>query len=255
MDGRTDYEVAGGTVTGRHHVQTGRNNQDAFAFRSSPAGLAAIVCDGCSGAPHSGLGARLGADLLATAISRALQRGSTGPQAVDEALEQLLARLGPLADAMGEKRAVVADALLFTVVGLVVSLDCAWSFAIGDGLIAVDGKPEILGPFEGNQPPYLGYSLLRTGSEGDCATAGWGQTAAPAGGLRLERHGAIATAVIGTDGAAPLADRLGDLVREDLVYRNPDIVRRRLTVLGRERKLADDATLVLIRRRRAEGGS
>jgi hypothetical protein len=241
MDATPHFEIAGGTVAGRHHASAGHNNQDAFAWRSGGAGLAAVVCDGCSSERHSEIGARLGAELLSTGILRALQRGTGIPGAIEEGLTGLLDRIGALAEAMGDRREAIVRCFLFTSVGLVLADGCAWSFALGDGLVAVDGRPEILGPFPGNQPPYLGYALLR--EAGLPATQG----------LRLQRHDALTSAVLGTDGALPLLDAMGALFADDLVFRNPDMVRRRLTVLARERRLDDDATLILVRRKTEEG--
>ena len=58
------FEIAQGTVTGREHRREGRNNQDASHVSRTVHTLAAIVCDGCSSAPHSEVGAQLASRFL-----------------------------------------------------------------------------------------------------------------------------------------------------------------------------------------------
>src|SRR5439155_16598404 len=69
------FQLAGATVAGRLHHVSGRNNQDAFAWAQSPGGLVAVVCDGCGSAPHSEVGAQLGARLVAKTLALQLAQG------------------------------------------------------------------------------------------------------------------------------------------------------------------------------------
>jgi hypothetical protein len=194
--------------------------------------------------------------------------------------EEVVFRLRSLADAMstdgggdgglGEAtrfRRTVADHFLFTTVGVVVDHGAATTFSLGDGLVIVNGERTRLGPFAGNEPPYLGYALLdhvpapRTFDLGKTVPAA-----------------VLASLLIGTDGVLDLealADRrcghegetvgsLRQFWEEDRFYRNPDMVRRRLFLIGRGaagkdgsiRKdgagiLPDDTTLVVLRSRGA----
>ncbi|MEP7127093.1 MAG: hypothetical protein ABJE95_39535, partial [Byssovorax sp.] len=177
-----------------------------------------------------------------------------------------------LVSAMGGKRArLVSEMFLFTVVGLAVAEDSAVIFAAGDGLFAVGGDVERLGPFPRNEPPYLGYGLLEEDPLGPSSP-------------RILVHRAFATSqldtvLLGTDGAADLLDlasrplpggegeSVGPLRRfweEDTHFTNRDAVRRRLARINREiarpvwseKRLArepglleDDTTVVVIRRR------
>ena len=43
---RTLYEAVGGSVLGRAHARTGRNNQDAFGWYLEGELACAVVCDG-----------------------------------------------------------------------------------------------------------------------------------------------------------------------------------------------------------------
>lgn len=241
------FEIAGGSITGSAHVHAGRNNQDAFAWATARTGLVAIVCDGCSSAAHSEIGAGLIARLFARAGAQGLDEGLAPREIVQRARHEVLAQCRVLAIAMsreggGEAGAVgsfqntVASHFLCTVVGVVADDATVTTFSIGDGLIVINGERHRLGPFPDNAPPYLGYDLL-------------------GGASALDVHRTIPrtdvdSLVIGTDGANDLPStfvrELGDDAR---VFRNTDMVRRRLTVLSRgETRLVDDTSLVVLRR-------
>ncbi|KYF76110.1 hypothetical protein BE11_30225 [Sorangium cellulosum] len=265
------FEVAGGTVTGTDHLAAGRPNQDAYAFRIEGGCLAAVVCDGCGSGARSEVGAALGARIVTEQVLGALRRGGDieSPEAWEEVRRGALAPLRATAAGMGGRLAeVVSTFFLFTVVGLAISGDRACVFSLGDGLIALGDDVLRLGPFPGNEPPYLGYGLLDRppGGEAPRFTV---HRAFPASALR--------TALLGTDGAVDLLEssarqipggggEVGPLSRfweDDRYFRNPDAVRRRLALINRrvarplwkeermEREgglLRDDTTLVVVRR-------
>ncbi len=127
-----------------------------------------------------------------------------------------------------------------------------------------------LGPFPGNRPPYIAYGLLD--GQGNLQ-------------FRLERvffTENLDSILIGTDGVEDLlkvarrtipgkAEAVGpisDLWKNDRYYRNPDMLRRRLALLGRDSirqdrqtgrlekqpsLLPDDTTVLVIRRKRGSG--
>ena len=153
---------------------------------------------------------------------------------------------------------------LFTVVGVALAGEHGCVFAAGDGVFAINGEVARLGPFPGNEPPYLGYGLLGRPAELRALRS------FPAEGLR--------SVLIGTDGAADLDDlaarplpggggEVGSLCqfwKDDRHFQNRDSIRRRLALVNREvirpvwadhrlvrepGHLGDDATLVVIRRK------
>lgn len=204
--------------------------------------LAAAVADGCGSGRHSEVGARVGAALWAEALCR---RGAD----LDQARRDVVAQLQVLATAMGGDLAeVVREHFLFTLIGCVIAGGRALVHAIGDGLFAVDGEVETLGPFPGNQPPYLGYDLVGGGGGPITVCAD-----RPAAG--------IASIALATDGASELD--LAALVADPRTTRNRDVLRRRLAVINREvvepdwearrvhrrrGRLGDDTTVLVIRR-------
>ncbi|WP_437292304.1 protein phosphatase 2C domain-containing protein [Sorangium sp. So ce406] len=271
MGGDAAFEVAGGTVTGADHLAAGRPNQDAYAFRIDGGCLAAVVCDGCGSGARSEVGAALGARIVTEQVLGALRRGGDieSPETWEEVRRGALAPLRAAAGGMGGRLTeVVSTFFLFTVVGLVIAGDRACVFSLGDGLIALGDDLLRLGPFPGNEPPYLGYGLLDRppGGEAPRFTV---HRAFPASALRA--------ALLGTDGAVDLLEssarqipggggEVGPLSRfweDDRYFRNPDAVRRRLALINRnvarpvwkeermEREgglLRDDTTLVVVRR-------
>lgn len=261
------FEIAGGTVTGRSHVATGRGNQDAYTWLSRGGALVAAVCDGCGSGAHSEVGAQLGVRLVVESLSRRLAEGADldTPELWAALRDEVLGALRGVAVAMGGRLAeTVSEYFLFTVVGVAFAGERGCVFAAGDGVLAVDGEIEKLGPFPGNEPPYLGYGLL-------------GREA----GLAVRRTFAareVRSVLVGTDGAADLADlgarplpggggEVGPLAQfwqDDRHFQNRDSIRRRLALVNREvtrplwadRRIArepghlgDDTTLVVVRRK------
>ena len=245
------YEIAGGTVAGRSHALAGKPNQDAYAWEARGDLLAAVVCDGCGSSPHSEIGARIGARIAVASLLARLEEGAApGDAALWDGLgRDLLGSLRDLTAAMGGRPAETArDHFLFTVIGVALSGDRGAVFAAGDGVVAVDGEVTRLGPFPGNEPPYLAYGLLSSAAPGLCP-------------VRI--FSGARTVLLGTDGAGDLAD-LRVFWEDDRWFQNQDALRRRLAQQSRDvtrplwderrivrepGRLDDDTTLVVVRRR------
>ncbi len=235
------FEIAGGTVAGRAHALAGKPNQDAYAWIEREEMLVAAVCDGCGSGAHSEVGAKLGARLVTARLAERLSAGAALSSVAlwDELRDDVLGALRGVATAMGGRLSeVVSEYFLFTVVGLAIAGERGCLFAAGDGIAAVDGAVIRLGPFPRNEPPYLGYGLLD----------------AEAPGLRLLRSFAsseIQSLLVGTDGADEIVE-MRPFWEDDKHFRNRDAVRRRLALMAREPgQLADDTTVVVVRRRSA----
>ncbi|MFT3771871.1 MAG: protein phosphatase 2C domain-containing protein [Minicystis sp.] len=258
-DGNERFDIAGGTVTGRSHALVGRGNQDAYAFRTAGDHLVAAVCDGCGSGAHSEVGAELGARLVTALLLGRLAEnaGLTDGELWDALRRDVLAALRPAVIAAGDRvSATVAELMLFTIVGVAIRGDTGVVFAAGDGVVAVDGEVQRLGPFPGDAPPYLGYGLIDAGAPGFSV-------------VRTFAAKEVNHVLIGTDGAAALAEVEGGrlfrrLWEDERHFGNRDGIRRSLALLNREeakpiwaerrmeRKrglLEDDATVVVVRRK------
>jgi hypothetical protein len=264
----TPFEIAGGSVTGRAHVAAGRNNQDAFYWASDADGLVAVVCDGCSSGPNSEVGAQLGARLLVQAAARLLGSNLDVADLLQQVGQAVLANLRVLARAMSGDASsfarAVTDCFLFTIVGAVITARGATSFSLGDGLVVVNGERTEVGPFPNNEPPYLGYALLpgtpdRGASERVPFTIHRSMPAGEVQSLLLGTDGVVELEALAEHRIQGREESIGSLSQfwsDDRFFKNPDMVRRRLTVLDRGPRgglLSDDTTLVVIRRKAAGG--
>ena len=143
-------EAAAGSIVGTAHLHAGRNGQDGFAIHRAGDITVAVVTDGCGSAPHSEVGAKIGAAIVARCVAG---DGLNANRVLDE-LRLIAAILGD------DLPRVVSDYLLFTVVGALMTPTETIIFSAGDGLFAINGVERVIGPFPGNAPPYLGYALL-----------------------------------------------------------------------------------------------
>jgi hypothetical protein len=283
---KNQFELVGGSVIGREHRRVGKNNQDAFGWTVSEDGIVAVVCDGCGSGVHSEVGAKLGARLIVDRVhqvfSQSLSSSATffhddghdgivvdDPVIWKRIQNALLHELQHVADLLGGDRPLaVTDYLLFTITGIVITPLTTALFALGDGVMVVNGDVIHLGPFPNNAPPYLGYGVLHES----------GADACPIKVLRILFTEDVQTILLGSDGVSDLIQRAEDTLpgcsetvgglsqfwQGDRYFRNPDQVRRRLTRINRdvtcldERShqcvrhpglLPDDTTLIVIRRK------
>ena len=285
-----EFQIAGGSIPGRDHMGRGdlllgKNNQDSFLWAHDDSSLVAIVSDGCGGAPYSEVGSRIGARLLVNAI-RSLdlilakaedqtQAEAAAATILKRAGDEVRAQIRTLASQMaGDNQnwfEAVKDYFLFTVLGTLITDAWTTVFALGDGIVVLNGEVTELGPFPGNKPPYLAYGIADQ-SQGQLAV------------LRTIPTASLESLLLGTDGAQDLnrlADRalpgqqelVGPITQfwtEDKFFTNSDAVRRRLSLANREVKavdkltrqlktdyglLRDDTTLVAVRRVKSEKGA
>lgn len=187
-----------------------------------------------------------------------ISSGSRIEAALTAARFEVLAQLGALARGLcavplpsdRQLAGAVREQLLFTLVGAVVGPEETALFALGDGLLELNGRPFPLGPFPGNQPPYLGYALLPQALHGFSPEE-----------LQLQIRARLPTSevrslALGTDGALDLGAAAATpeaLLAEPVLFKNPDGLRRRLYLLARDQPgtpapLHDDTTLLLLRR-------
>ena len=258
------FEIASGSVLGRDHRIAGRNCQDAQqSFIDDRNNIIAVVADGCGSGTYSEVGARLGVNIAVNALAECTALGPSVD--LDLAHYMILRKLSSLVYTMVDgthntQGAVINNHFLFTLVGAVITQDRATFFSIGDGTIIVNGEKLPIGPFPNNTPPYISYSLTKTSLSQDL--------------LKFKVHKVLPrddlyNFLIGTDGCddlelsemKPLPSKehepvgpIGQFWREDRFFKNPDMVRRRLTLInggtvsGLKGYLKDDTTVIVGRR-------
>lgn len=269
-----------GSVRGREHERTGRNNQDAFGWVATDDVMIALVCDGCGSGQHSEAGARLGCQLMLAALRADVALLHHGPCEVvlRRVQRRVLEQLHTLAHALGDPfLTTIREYFLFTIVGVVMTAERTVIFSLGDGVWGLNGSYSSL-TYRGNAPPYLAYGLIPHALEPvvrDHRT------------LQIHWDGATHdthNVLIGTDGVQDLYDAayrrvpgkdepVGPLAQfwcDDRYFTNPYGITRRLALLNRtvtqadweQRQmrqdsglLADDTTLIVIRRAATEGGT
>jgi hypothetical protein len=246
------FIVAAGSVQGREHARLQRNNQDGVAVSVTPERIVAVVSDGCGSGRSSEVGARLGAAWIAAQLPRFADGAPDAATLGARLTDGLAGYLRLIADGLGGTPDVLHDYLLFTFLAALVEPERTWVLGVGDGVVSVNGAASWLDAGPDNAPPYVAYRLL-----GDPRLAF--VPCVHHAGPTVDLH----TLAIGTDGLADLEARKGEplgdgqpqgglaqLVDHPQHLVNPSLVHKRLCALGeRHRRLRDDATLVVIRRR------
>ena len=238
-----EMSVRDASVTGSRHRVNGAPNQDAAYFAGREGRFVAVVCDGCGSAPASGVGAYLGARLVAECALAA--EGDPLEAGFWTALtEAASARLMAIAEQTTRApAALLEEAALFTIVGVLFSGAHAIFFALGDGVIGCNDCAFVIGPFADNAPPYLAYRLLD----------GRDLTIAP---VLVRDAAAVERFFVATDGAAELLAEGASpawpavlAADEARFFDHPDALRRKLAQLTRPPSvLADDTTIILGKR-------
>lgn len=264
-----EFETAHGSILGRVHRDTGKNNQDAFALIEREDYIIAIVCDGCSDCVNSGVGAALGARLLAHSIERQLVKNGCALDDPNKILKiasnDMLAHLRVLTlnvAGFDSFRKAVEDYMLFTIVGYIVTRERTIIFSAGDGSYCLNGNHHELGPFPDNAPPYIGYALF-DGSSAQVINESVATRSVDS--LLIATDGIGYIARIADNPLPGKSENVGPLSQfweNNAFFQNPDAVRRRLTLMNRDYVairdgslektvglLQDDATLIAMRRK------
>lgn len=257
------FQGAAGSVIGREHQRVGKNNQDAYFWGCQAQTWVAVVCDGCSSSPHSEVGAKLFAPIVGQElITQAQQRAVDATEFWPRVQTRLLTRLRSLIDAhLGEDASerqrcdFSRNYFLFTIVGAILTPEVTALFALGDGVLMLNGESISLPKHRDNAPPYLAYGGMASF-----------QAEAQAGAYDLQVHRilptmAVQSLLVGSDGVQDLiaaadrllpgkADRVGEVSQfwmDDRFFKNPDYLRRRLFVINQESVRADWATQQVVR--------
>jgi len=271
------FEISAGTVVGKLHAMAGKNNQDAFYAIHTDDFMIGVVSDGCGSEPYSEVGSLIGCRMLAKMISQRAALISNdnriseiSPLFWENAEEEILTQIINLSGKIGHDAIeVVSNFFLFTLVGFIITRRESLFFSLGDGVIIINGEIKILGPFPDNAPPYLAYNLFTL------------TPIKPESGIKIQKivdTDSIESILVGTDGVEHLIkaeglkipgrdETVGPISRfwtENCFFENPDMVRRRLTVINRPcvkfdgdsksiireyGHLPDDTTLIAVRRK------
>jgi hypothetical protein len=269
-----EFLVTGGSVPGTEHTRPGQpswtNNHDAYQIRRIGEDvLIGVVCDGCGSAPHSEVGAKIGAEMIVREFEAV--HGDVSKESFANILISIsfkvTSSLNAIAHHMSDRpAAVLVNYFLFTIMGFMVTREHTYVFSCGDGVYAVNGVVTVIPEYARNAPPYLTYAC-ETLAMHEYTTCIELRECIPTNELR--------SLLIGSDGCKDLIvaekntvpgrdEPVGSILQfiDSGTYSvNPDAVRRRLALMNREhvidgmiRKglLPDDTTLIALRRKEGE---
>src|SRR5687768_8430233 len=143
---RPEWQVAAGSVRGTRHRHAERNNQDACFWDAHGEVLAVCVADGCSASAHSEAGALLGVRSAVRHMLRVVAElpCATAQTIVAETCTRIGSDIDRLAEMVGRSPEAVYAHLLFTLVGAIVTGERALVWALGDGVVIVNGDVTVL---------------------------------------------------------------------------------------------------------------
>jgi len=266
-----DFEIAGGSVTGRDHITINKPNQDSYDWIKSDEFIIATICDGCGSRPHSEVGARLGSKLFNTYLLQNFKRLNLQSydkfkdsfiQTIEIATLFLVETLRKLAVDMSFKPlCTINDHFLFTIITVIITKEFTGITIIGDGVYHVD-ETTVNSESKSNTPYYPIYKLMGKPFEIQDEI--------------IMHNSTWKFLSIGSDGCTHLINAAEKNVpgknnvvgaleqfKNDKYYKNTDMVRRRLAQINKttqridwENKkinvehghLKDDTTLISIRR-------
>jgi serine/threonine protein phosphatase PrpC len=255
------FSLAGASVVGPAHARAGRNNQDAWSAWVGDDFAVLALADGCSGGAASEVGAHFAVRWVVAEAARRSARERVGSHEVfaGELFDGLARELGALALALAPEpehlTAVVADLLLATVLVALVDHERTSAFAVGDGLVVVNGVPVVLEGDRQRGPAYLAYRLC------DQADTGYDPKSIAPRLVAEVQTSTLRMLALASDGAHGLLpakagrDLLAALLEDGAVARRPALLHARLAELAPEPGLLDDdVTVVALMARAAPAG-
>ena len=274
-----EFQIAGATVPGTDHTMPGQpgwvNNQDAFAWRVTPDGIVAVVCDGCSSAKDSEVGAKLGVRIITDVVAMLLVDFASGILSLSSTEEvavscrismvEILSRINDIARRVDANyKELIESHFLFSTMCAIVTPATTMIMSCGDGVYVLNGNITTIGPYPKNAPPYLAYNLSQPNREIEftphvlCPTADVQSVLIGTDGVTyLQKASELLIPGIKPKTVEPIGDLSQFWINDAYFTDNTDIVRRKLARINRERvvdgqisfgPLRDDVSFITIRR-------
>ncbi|EKD66614.1 MAG: hypothetical protein ACD_49C00029G0042 [uncultured bacterium (gcode 4)] len=167
-----EFECAKGSIIGRDHRRINKNNQDAYEVIEDDNYIIATVCDGCSDAQASEVGANIICRMLDAKMAEKIENLTFNlayaldlDEVIRDFLEELrkecIKEIVRISSSLNKNYLVgIKDFFLATIVSVIVTREVSFAFSIGDGVIIINGEPYIIGPFPDNEPPYIAYGAV-----------------------------------------------------------------------------------------------
>jgi len=281
-----NFEIAGGSISGRHHIGTHQilkaaNNQDAYLFYQDDDIIIGCVSDGCGSAPFSEVGSLLITRMVISSIVNRYKDNNlsdnieTQLYLLDDNISKTIMNYTSnlqLCYNDDDIYKILNDYFLCTIMGFIITKEITHIFYCGDGIYCINGEYNKLGPWPENAPPYLSYGffpqrlLTREYEEEDLGFKYISKPTAEINSLLIGTDG-VDDLYLAADKDMPgLQQKVGNLEQfwtQDAYFSNPDLIRRKLSVINKEYikydneqgkiitypgLLPDDSTLIVVRR-------
>ncbi|MBI3633161.1 MAG: protein phosphatase 2C domain-containing protein [Candidatus Vogelbacteria bacterium] len=257
------------TAPGSTHTNIGQpgkiNNQDAIVIRQHGGGQVIVLCDGCGSMPYSGVGADIGANVIATAVLKKLERNksldsfgwSIVTKEVTNTLRGIIKSSFTENDSHEAFEQAVRERFLFTATVAITFGKLVSVASFGDCVVINDEDVYYADPPIPNSPPYIGYLLLDSSAYHAEDLKSW-LTFNELGIIDLSKQ--TQGIIVGTDGLKDLAN--DDNLQHPLLGQ-PGGLRQWLNIVTTEKidasgkltslsRCSDDVTLVVIRTEEAQ---
>ena len=238
------FTVKTGKVIGRSHILSGRNCQDSLKTATielnNQTYIVGWISDGCSEGDHSEIGSTLTTQFLANQSILYLKRGIPLEVVPLFLFEDLLVFLRTNMASQHlttpqDRAQYVKDYLLFTLVGFLIGPKSSQVLAYGDGLVIINDQ--IYRRDYQDESPYPGYLLI------DSRFLSPTRRFLPQEfDIYPVKTADIQKLAIGSD--AWLSDF--DLLDHIWGHKHPNQVQRNMNIWSDEKKLADDASLIVV---------
>lgn len=279
-----EFECAKGSIIGREHRRINKNNQDAYEVIEKDDYIIATVCDGCSDAQASEVGANIICRLLDAKMAEKIESLTFNlayaldwNEVIQDFLEDLrkecVEEIVRISSTLNENYLVgIKDFFLATIVSVIITREVSFVFSIGDGVIIINGEPYIIGPFPDNQPPYIAYGAV------DPDKISVAKELYRFKVVRVMSTDKLKSILIGSDGVEDICNNeksnipgkdelmgpISQFWENDKFFSNSSLLSRRLNLMNADSTkinweekriqreqglLQDDTTLVVIRRR------
>jgi hypothetical protein len=285
-----EFEVAGGSIVGKEHRRLNKNNQDAYEIVEDDDLVIATVCDGCSDALASEVGANLICRIFNARVRAELQNIMFVPSGDEIGLRYVVGGflerirqecIGDILNISGLLNANylvgIKDFFLATIVSVIITREVAIVCCIGDGVIIINGEPYAIGPFPDNEPPYIAYGAV------DPARIRVAKELYRFNVVKIMPVGELQSVLIGSDGVEDIIRNVSANIpgKEELVgpisqfwengkmFSNEHLLGRKLNLMNTDTQkiiwgekrvkkelglLPDDTTIVVVRRKGGDSG-
>ncbi|OHD27996.1 MAG: hypothetical protein A2086_13995 [Spirochaetes bacterium GWD1_27_9] len=268
-------DVSCGSIIGYDHILMNKVNQDSYSLLRNENVIIAVVSDGCGSSPFSEVGSKIGSKIATKTIYDFYKEyeGVIDDSFLINIKNEILQKLSAVINSMGHLYSeIIRDYFLFTICVAIINKNEVIYFSFGDGVFILNDFVTSL-KFENNAPPYITYNFF------DTDKLGLSEEYLKFNIVKRIPFSEFEYGLIGSDGVEDIFEAenllypgtdhkiepINDFFKNDLLFKNPDALRRKLYKMSNEvlqidwdtRKinksaglLRDDTTMILFRKKK-----